>query len=515
MPETAPGASEAAAGDAPPASPPAVTDQLVTSSHTLTTPDGELSYTARTGRLVLGEEVVTDDVFTGWQAKAEIAVTAYDLDGADKRTRPVTFVFNGGPGSASVWLHLGLLGPRRVLMGEPGATLPPPYGLADNPQTLLAASDLVFIDPMSTGHSRAVTGGKAKDYHGFGKDVEQVAELIRLWCTREDRWMSPTYLCGESYGTVRAVAVAERLFSAHALALNGLVLISSVLDYSTQDFEPHVHDRSCLNALPSYAAIAHYHGKHPGRALADVLEEAEAYTLGDYRRVLALGARLPAADRADAVATLARLTGLSETYVDRAELRIEHWRFCGELLRDRGEAVGRIDGRFTGPLASRLAESMDADPSMDALSPPYAAAMHHYLRGELGSTQDLSYDVFARGIEKWSFAEFENKPVCVTDRLERLMRACPHLAVRVEYGSYDLACPYFAAQDTIDHLQLPPAARRRLEQSYFDTGHMPYWGKPRACGRPRRSRRSSAVTPTPTLRRERCQHRAARCSTRR
>lgn len=464
-----------AAADAP--TRPAAKDELVTTQHTLTTAGGELAYTARTGRIVLGEEEVTDGVFGGWKPRAELSVTAYTLDDADPTQRPITFVFNGGPGSASLWLHLGLLGPRRVLMGEPGATLPPPYGLADNAETLLASSDLVFIDPMSTGHSRAVEGGKPKEYHGFARDIEQVAELVRLWCTREDRWMSPKFLCGESYGTVRAVAVAERLFSRHSLALNGLILISSVLDFSTQDFQPHFHDRSCVDFLPTYAAIAWYHGKHPGRALADVLAEVEEYCRGDYPRVLALGARLGAEERADAVARLASLTGLSEDYVDRAELRIEHWRFCGELLRDQGLTVGRIDGRFTGPIVSRLAEEMDADPSIDAMCPPYAAALQHYLRAELNSRLELPYEVFANSIDKWSYADFEGKPVSVTDKLERLMRACPHLQVRVEYGRFDLATPYFAAEDTLDHLHLPEQARGRIEHSYFDTGHMPYVGE--------------------------------------
>ena len=284
---------------------------------------------------MLREEEVKEDVFRGWKARAEMSVTAYTLDDADLTTRPITFVFNGGPGSSSIWLHMGLLGPRRVDMGDVTAPHPPPYRLVDNAETLLAASDLVFIDPMSTGHTRAVEGGKAKEYHGFAKDVEQVTELIRLWCTREDRWMSPKFIVGESYGTVRAVAVAERLQETHALTLNGLVLVSSVLDFGTQDFGQHRWDESCLNFLPTYTAIAHYHGKLKGR-LTKVRQEAEAFAAGPYRTALAAGRRLPSKERAGVVRTLARLTGLSEEYVERTDLRIEHWRFCTELLRDRG-----------------------------------------------------------------------------------------------------------------------------------------------------------------------------------
>ena len=452
-------------------------DDLVSTEHVLRSKRGELRYTARTGRLVLREEEVTKGVFHGWKARAEMSVTAYTLDDTDVTTRPITFVFNGGPGSSSVWLHMGLLGPRRVDFGDVTAPHPPPYRLVDNAETLLASSDLVFIDPMSTGHTRAVEGGKARRYHGFAQDVEQVTELIRLWCTREDRWMSPKFIVGESYGTVRAVAVAERLSTRHAMGINGIVLVSSVLDFGSQDFGHHRWDESCLNFLPTYTAIAHYHGKVKGRA-AKLRAEAEAFSAGPYRLALAAGRRLPAKERASIVRTLARLTGLSEEYVDRTDLRVEHWRFCTELLRDRGLSVGRIDGRFTGPLSSAIAENMDADPSMDAIQGPYAAALQHYLRSELGSRQDLPYEVFASAIKRWSFKEFEGKPIFVADKLERVMRANPHLRVRIEYGYYDLATPYHAAENMVAHLRLPDDAFDRIEHEYFETGHMPYLHEP-------------------------------------
>jgi carboxypeptidase C (cathepsin A) len=448
-------------------------DDLVSTKHVLRVRRGELRYTARTGRVVLREEELKKGVFQGWKARAEMSVTAYTLEDADVTSRPITFVFNGGPGSSSVWLHMGLLGPRRVDVGDVTAPHPPPYRLVDNAETLLAASDLVFIDPMSTGHTRAVEGGKPRRYHGFAQDVEQVTELIRLWCTREDRWMSPKFIIGESYGTVRAVAVAERLASRHAMGLNGLVLVSSVLDFGSQDFEHHRADESCLNFLPTYTSIAHYHGKVKGRP-AKLRAEAEAFSAGPYRLALAAGRRLPAKERASVIRTLARLTGLSEEYVDRSDLRIEHWRFCTELLRDRGLTVGRIDGRFSGPLHSAIAENMDPDPSMDAMEGPYAAALHHYLRSELGSRQDLPYEVHATSIKHWSFKEFEGKPIFVADKLERVMRANPHLRVRIEYGYYDLATPYHAAENMVAHLRLPDAAFDRIEHEYFETGHMPY-----------------------------------------
>ena len=280
------GSTDGATTSEPKAEKPDPVDDLVITQHTLRTRAGELAYTARTGRVVLREEEVEDDVFKGWKARAEMSVTAYTLKDADLTTRPITFVFNGGPGSSSIWLHMGLLGPRRVDLGDVTATHPPPYRLVDNPETLLAVSDLVFIDPMSTGHTRAVEGGKPKDFHGFGKDVEQVTELIRLWCTREDRWMSPKYVVGESYGTVRAVAVAERLSTRHSMGLNGIVLISSVLDFGSQDFEFHRVDEACLNFLPTYTSIAHFHGKAQGPA-----RQAAAGGRGLRRRSLPDGAR--------------------------------------------------------------------------------------------------------------------------------------------------------------------------------------------------------------------------------
>ena len=454
-------------------------DLMVETHHTLATDDGELAYTARTGRIVLREEEFKDDVFEGWTPRAELAVTSYTLDlpaGADPGERPVTFVFNGGPGSSSVWLHMGVLGPRVVDAGEVGEPTPPPYRLLDNPQTPLRATDLVFIDPMSTGQSRAVKGGRAKDYHGWKKDVEQVSELIRLWCTREDRWMSPKFLCGESYGTTRAVSVAEHLFSRYGMQLNGLVLISSVLDFGPQDFRFLRHDAACQSYLPTYAAVAHYHGRHPGRTLRDVLAEAEEFAAGTYRWALGRGNRLTDEERSDVLARVARLTGLSEDYVDRCDLRPEHLRFCTELLRDEGRTVGRIDGRVTGVLHSGVAEGMDADPSIDMMMGPYAAAIHHYLRGELRSELDLPYTVFSDAIEHWSYKEFEGRPIDVTDKLERVMRANPHLRVRIEYGYYDLATPYGAAEDMVAHLRLPEQALDRIEHAWFETGHMPYLG---------------------------------------
>lgn len=453
-------------------------DDLVTTRHTVTVAAGrELSYTATAGRIVLRRESYTDDKFDGHQPKAELFLTAYTLDGADPASRPVTFAFNGGPGSSSVWLHLGLLGPRRVMMGDAGALLPPPYGLADNAETLLAVSDLVFIDPVSTGYSRVTQGEKSKDYHGYTGDIESVGELIRLWTSRHGRWMSPKFLCGESYGTLRAAGLAEHLQKRSGMYFNGLILVSTVLDLGTLEFDGH-NDTPYPLYLPTYAAIAHYHGLHGDRPLSEVLAEAQEYAEGDYPRVLARGARLSAQERADAVATVARLTGLSEDYVDRVDLRIEHIRFFTELLRGQRRTVGRLDGRFTGWEADYGRERWSADPSMDAILGPYTAALNHYVRTDLSYSNDLPYEILTANVRPWSFKEFENKHVNVADKLATAMRANPHLRVYVGCGYHDGATPYFAAEHTFAHLAVPDELRSNVEFAYFEAGHMMYVHEP-------------------------------------
>ncbi|SEG80159.1 Carboxypeptidase C (cathepsin A) [Nonomuraea solani] len=454
--------------------PAAPADNLVTTSHVL--PSGQ-SYTATTGTMVLREEVFTDGKFEGFRPKAEMFLTSYTLDGAEPLNRPVTFAFNGGPGSSSVWLHLGVLGPRRVVMGDAGALLPPPYGLTDNEETLLTVSDLVFIDPVSTGYSRAAEGEKAEPYHGFTGDLESVGELIRLWTTRNGRWMSPKFLAGESYGTVRAAGLAEHLQSRYGMYLNGLMLISSVLDFITGEFNEG-NDLAYALYLPTYAAIAHYHGLHGDRPLAEVLSEAEQYAERDYLWALARGNRLTAGERSAAVTKVAALTGLSEDYVDRVNLRIEHIRFFTEVLRSRRLTVGRLDGRFTGWDADAGREHFAADPSMDAIMGPYSAALNHYLRSELGFANDLPYEVITSRVQPWSYKEFEGAHIQVVDKLGMAMRANPHLRVHVACGYHDGATPYYAAEHALAHLPVPAELAGNIEFKYYEAGHMMYVHEP-------------------------------------
>jgi carboxypeptidase C (cathepsin A) len=455
-------------------------DDLTVTHHEITADGAPLSYTVTAGRMVLRKEQQADGAFEGHQATAEVFVVAYTADragAADAADRPVTFAFNGGPGSASVWLHLGLLGPRRVLMGDAGALLPPPYGLADNEQTLLRHSDLVFIDPVSTGFSRTVTGGKPADFHGFAGDIESVGEVIRLWTTRNDRWMSPKYLCGESYGTTRAAGLAQHLQERYGMYLNGLILISCFLDGATTVFTSG-NDEAFACYLPTYAAIAHYHGQHGDRPLREVLDEAEDYAARDYPWALARGSRLSPAERAAQVARVAALTGLTEDYVDRVNLRPEHIRYFTELLRSRRRTVGRLDGRFTGWSDDYGREHWTSDPSIDAITGPYATALNHYVRGELEYHSDLPYEVLTSRVQPWSYKEFEAAHLYVADKLAAAMRANPHLRVHVACGYHDGATPYFAAEHTFAHLAIPPELTANIEFSYFEAGHMMYVHEP-------------------------------------
>lgn len=459
----------------PPSEPPV--DDLVVSRQTLKVGRRTLAYTATAGRMVLRQEVLTDGAFDGHLPKAEVFMTAYTLDGVEAPDRPVTFAFNGGPGSSSVWLHLGLLGPRRVVSGDAGALEPPPYRLVDNAETLLASSDLVFIDPVSTGYSRAAKGEKPGDYHGYLPDVESVGEIIRLWTSRNGRWMSPKFVAGESYGTLRAAALAEHLHTRFGMALNGLMLISSALDFGTLMFNQG-SDLPYALFLPTYAAVAHYHGLHGDRRLEDVLAEAEEFAARDYPFALARGSRLSAEERADVVSRLAALTGLSEDYVDRVDLRIEHVRFCTELLRHRRLVVGRLDARFTGPDTDYGRESMTEDPFYSAMLGPYTAALNHYVRTELGYESDLPYEIVSTAVRPWSFKEFEGAPVTVVDKLSAAMRANPALRVHLAYGYQDVGTPYFAGEHAVAHLAVPDELRANIESAYYPAGHMMYVHEP-------------------------------------
>ena len=449
--------------------PPVPEEKSVVTKHSIKIDGKEIKYTSTAGTILLKLEDGTP--------KASIFYVAYAKDDvADLSQRPITFSFNGGPGSSSVWLHLGLLGPRRVQMGDAGSLLPPPYKLADNDTSLLDVSDLVFIDPVSTGYSRAVPGEAPKQFHGVEEDVASVAEFIRLYATRNKRWSSPKFLAGESYGTTRAAGLSGYLQEHFGMYLNGIILISSILNFETVEFDVG-NDLPYILYLPTYTAIAWYHKKLPPDLQGDLqkaIEESRKFAMGEYTDVLAAGDTLPPARRAEVARKLSRFTGLSPDYVDRANLRIEIMRFTKELLRSERRTVGRIDARFLGIDRDAAGERPEFDPSIAAITGPYSGALNDYVRGDLKFGSDLPYEVLTSRVRPWNYAPFENRYVNVAETLRRAMTENSFLHVFVAKGYYDLATPFFAADYTFDHLGLDPALRSHLSGAYYEAGHMMY-----------------------------------------
>ena len=456
-------------------------DEIVETKHTVVINGQSIAYTVTTGRIVLKEEAEKKGEEAGKsegeKPKASIFFVAYTRDDVEDRTqRPLTFSFNGGPGSSSVWLHLGVLGPRRVDMGDAGSLLPPPYRLVDNEHSLLDATDLVFIDPVSTGFSRAVPGERSKEFHGFKKDIESVGDFIRLYTTRYKRWLSPKFLIGESYGTTRAAGLSGYLQERHGLFLNGIMLVSAILNFQTADFNPG-NDLPFILFLPTYTATAWYHKQLNAELQKDLhstLEKVEYFAINAYTHALMMGAALTEAERQRTIRQLVRFTGLSEEYIDRTDLRINIFRFAKELLRKQRRTVGRIDSRFTGIDRDSAGEYFEFDPSIAAITGPYTAALNDYVRSELSFESDLPYEILSERVYPWSYAEFENAYVDVAKTLRMAMTTNPSLKVYVANGYFDLATPYFATEYTFNHLGLDASLQANIRMGFFEAGHMMY-----------------------------------------
>ncbi|MFZ2097909.1 MAG: hypothetical protein WAV05_14850 [Anaerolineales bacterium] len=456
-------------------------DHLVETKHSLLIGGQEIRYTVTCGTIVLKEEAEKkgekEGESEGEKPRATIFFVAYTRDDVDERQkRPLTFSFNGGPGSSSVWLHLGLLGPRRVLLDDEGFAYSPPYKLVDNAYSMLDQTDLVFIDPVSTGFSRAVPGEKPKQFHGFKKDIESVGDFIRLYTTRYQRWTSPKFLIGESYGTTRAAGLSGYLQERHGMYLNGIMLISSILNFQTADFNIG-NDLPYILFLPTYAATAWYHRRLSEDLQQDLhatLAEVETFAMGDYTNALMQGAALKDEDRLLITRKLARYTGLSEDYIERSNLRIEIFRFTKELLRHTKRTVGRLDSRFKGIDRDSVGEHFEFDPSMNNITGPYTATLNDYLRSELKFESDLAYEILTERVRPWSYAEFENEYVNVAETLRKAMTSNPFLKVYVANGYYDLATPYLATRYTFSHLGLDKSLLENLRMGYFEAGHMMY-----------------------------------------
>lgn len=443
-------------------------DTLVETTHSIMLGGKKLDYRARAGTLILKDE---NDKPT-----ASIFYVAYTRSGVpDVSTRPVTFAFNGGPGSSAVWLHLGCLGPRRIDTGD-NADNAPPYRITDNEATLLDQTDLVFIDPVSTGFSRAIPGSTAGRFHGVQSDVQSVASFIRLYVTRNNRWNSPKFLIGESYGTTRASGLAAHLQDQLGINLNGIVLVSPALNFQTIIFDSG-NELPFIVYLPGYTATAWYHKKLPPDLQGDfrkAVDDARRFAQGEYTLALMNAAPLPEARRRELARKVAHYTGLEEEVVLRHNLRVELPTFMTELLRKERKIVGRFDSRYVGPANEGSAGALTGDPSYAAVDGPFTAAFNEYLRHELKYECDLPYEILNLRVQPWDFGDAKNRFLNVSESLRHAMETNPQLRVLVVTGYYDLATPFLSTDWTVGHLHLDPTAAERIATRYYAAGHMMY-----------------------------------------
>jgi carboxypeptidase C (cathepsin A) len=429
-----------------------------------------LKYTATAGRL----PIKRDD----GKIEAEMFFVAYALDGQDLSRRPLTFAFNGGPGSASVWLHMGALGPRRVVLRPDGSLPPSPYRFEDNPYTLLDKSDLVLVDAIGTGFSRAETAEISKKFWSLKGDIDAFSEFIRLYVSRYDRWSSPLFLFGESYGTTRSAGISGKL-AEQGIVFNGITLLSTVLDFQTLA-DSKTNDGPYIFLIPSFTMIAGYHHKlapELEQDMAKARQQAEQWATTEYRAALAKGDALSPEERQKTIDQMARFTGLSKEIIDQANLRIDVPKFTHYLLIDQKVRVGRLDGRYTGPDPDGLMDTPFYDPTEANVLPPFTAVLNNYVRSELGYRTDMSYYVFAQqaGFEgKWDWGSAGDGFPDTASALRRALVRDPFLKVLVMEGYYDLATPYFAANYTMDHLDLTPKYRTQISYATYDAGHMVY-----------------------------------------
>jgi carboxypeptidase C (cathepsin A) len=441
----------------------------VVTRHQITVAGKPLQYTATAGRLPIKRG--------DGKIEAEMFYVAYTLDGQQSAKRPLTFAYNGGPGSASIWLHMGALGPRRVVLEPDGFMPPAPYHMADNPYTPLDGSDLVLVDAIGTGFSRAADAELFKKFWGVKGDIEAFSEFIRLYITRNERWSSPLFLFGESYGTTRSAGIAGYLAD-RGISFNGITLLSTVLNFQTLE-DNKTNDQPYIFLIPSFTSIAGYHHKLPPDLAQDLnlaRKEAERWAATEYQQALDKGDALTAQGRQKVIDQMARFTGLSKEVIDEADLRINVQKFTHYLLIDQKLRVGRLDGRYTGPDPNGLLDTPFYDPTGSATQPPFTSVFNSYLRSELGYKVDMPYNVRAQTgpNDRWDWgAAMQGFPDTATALRQAIVKN-PYLKILVMEGYYDLATPYYAANYTVDHLNLPPKYRDNISFATYESGHMVY-----------------------------------------
>lgn len=445
--------------------------EVVVTKNSVTAGGKKIEYTAHTGYLNLKND-------TG-KLIAKVFFTYYRTEGEDAGKRPVTFTFNGGPGSSSVWLHMGGLGPRRVQMQDDGTATAPPYQYMNNEFTWLTRTDLVFIDPVSTGFSRAAPGENPKQFHGYVEDISSVGSFIRHFLSRYERWGSPKYLAGESYGTTRAAGLSKFLQDRYRIFLNGIFLISAVLNFGTNDYYVG-NDLPRALYIPSYTAAAWYHKKLAPVLQADLqktLKESEQFALGEYASALLKGGWLTEAEK-EAIATkMSYYTGLSREICLQGNLRIEESLFWKELRRKDGLTIGRLDARFTGRDIDDVGAGFSFDPSFANIDGPFTATINDYFQKELNFKEEKGYNIFG-DVGPWNYSNVQNQFLNVAESLRDAMAKNPNLKVYLGCGYYDFATPYFTAQYDLEHMFLRPEQRKNVRVHTYEAGHMYYINKP-------------------------------------
>ncbi len=440
--------------------------------HQLTVGGKVVNYTAKAGYMAMKDK---DE-----KQIAKIFYVAYTADNAGKGKRPVTFVFNGGPGSASIWLHMGSFGPVRVKFANDKGDAPsPPYQYEENPYTWLGFTDLVFIDPVSTGYSRPQKGVDAALFHGYTEDIASIGDFIRLYVTKNERWESPKFIAGESYGTTRAAGLSGYLQEQYGMYLNGITLISSVLNFQLIDFK-NGNEMPYIYFLPTFANTAQYFHKLTddlqGLTPAELTKKAEVFAKGTYSYFLSEGDAASADLTSKVVDSLNYFTGIPKDYIRSANERITDFRFFKEVLRTEGKIVGRYDSRFTGEDIDNAGEYPSYDPSDANLNGLFIGSFNAYVRKDLGYTNDIPYEALTN-VRPWDYKPAINSYLDVSETLRSAMTKNPHLKVNVVCGYYDMATPVYNAEYVVNHMGLRPDVRKNIILSYYKAGHMVYISK--------------------------------------